>query len=89
MSVTGWSTVTPGFASTAHRYLEQVTASLRPSIVRRIEHDLRQFGGWLAATHPDVGSCADLRRAHIEAFKTWLSTHPTPSTGRPLNRVSI
>ena len=36
-----------------------------------------------------MGSCADLRREHIEAFKTWLSTHPAPSTGRPLNRVSI
>ena len=88
-SVTGWSTVTPGFAGSAHRYIEQVTASLRPGTVRRIEHDLRQFGSWLAATHPDVGSCADLRREHIEAFKTWLSTHPTSSTRRPLNRVSI
>ena len=88
-SVTGWVTVTPGFASTARRYLEQVTVSLRPSTVKHIEHDLRQFGSWLAATHPDVGSCADLRREHIEAFKTWLSTHPTPSTGKPLNRVSI
>ncbi|HZE16857.1 MAG TPA: site-specific integrase, partial [Mycobacterium sp.] len=26
---------------------------------------------------------------HIEAFKIWLSTHPRPSTGKPLNRVSI
>ena len=36
-----------------------------------------------------MGSCADLHREHIEAFKTWLSTHPAPSTGKPLNRVSI
>jgi hypothetical protein len=25
----------------------------------------------------------------FEAFKRWLSTHPTPSAGKPLNRVSI
>lgn len=30
-----------------------------------------------------------MNREHIEAFKTWLSTHPTPATGKPLNRVSI
>ena len=89
VSVTGWSTVTPGFTSTARRYVEQVTVSLRPSTVKRIEHDLRQFGCWLAGNHPEVGSCADLHREHVEAFKTWLSTHPTPSTGKPLNRVSI
>jgi hypothetical protein len=89
VAVTGWVTVTPGFTSTAHRYLEQVTVSLRPSTVKRIEHDLRQFGCWLARNHPKVGTCADLHREHIEAFKTWLSTHPTPSTGKPLNRVSI
>ena len=75
--------------STAHRYVAQVTLSLRPNTVKRIEHDLREFGTWLADTHPEVTSCADLRREHIEAFKTWLCTHPTPSTGKPLNRVSI
>ena len=50
--VTGWVTVTPGFTSTAHRYLEQVTVSLRPSTVKRIEHDLRQFGCWLRPYPP-------------------------------------
>ena len=73
----------------ARRYVEQVTVSLRPSTVKRIEHDLRQFGCWLARNHPEVGTCADLHREHVEVFKTWLSTHPTPSTGKPLNRVSI
>ena len=36
-----------------------------------------------------MADCADLRREHIEAFKTWLATHPTPRTGKPLNPVSI
>ena len=62
VSVTGWATVAPGFADTARRYVEQVTVSLRPSTVKHIEHDLRQFGTWLADTHPEVASCADLHR---------------------------
>jgi integrase/recombinase XerD len=89
VSVTGWATVATGFAESAHRYVEQVTVSLRPSTVKSIEHDLREFGIWLADTHPEVDSCADLHREHIEAFKTWLCTHPRPATGKPLNRVSI
>ena len=84
VSVTGWATVAPGFAATAHRYLQQVTVSLRPNTVKHIEHDLRQFGTWLADAHPEVADCAELHREHIEAFKSWLSTHPTPSTGKPL-----
>ena len=57
--------------------------------MKHISLDLRRFGTWLADTHPDVTGCADLRREHIEAFKACLSTHPRPSTGKPLNRVSI
>jgi integrase/recombinase XerD len=88
-SVTGWATAAPRFAETAQRYVRQVELSLRPNTVRHIDLDLRRFGTWLADTHPDVTGCADLRREHIEAFKAWLSTHPTPCTGKPLNRVSI
>ena len=88
-SVTGWATAAPEFAETAQRYVRQVALSLRPNTVRHIDLDLRRFGTWLADAHPDVTGCADLRREHIEAFKAWLSTHPTPSTGKPLNRVSI
>ena len=89
VSVTGWATAASRFAETAQRYLEQVALSLRPNTVRHIDLDLRRFGTWLADTHPDVTGCADLRREHIEAFKLWLSTHPTPRTGKPLNRVSV
>jgi site-specific recombinase XerD len=71
------------------RYVDQVSVSLRPNTVRHIELDLRRFGTWLTNHHPDVACCADLERHHIEAFKTWLSTTPTPGTGKPLNRVSI
>ena len=89
VSVTGWSTVVPGFGDTARRHIEQVRLSLRPNTVKHIEHDLRRFGSWLTENYPEVASCADLEREHIEAFTTWLSTSPTPRTGKPLNRVSI
>ena len=89
ISVTGWSVVTPGFAATARRYIDQITLSLRPNTVNHIEHDLRVFGTWLTAHHPDVATCADLTREHIEAFKTWLTDSPTQATGKPLNRISV
>jgi putative transposase len=41
---------------------------------------------WLALNREGI---ADLHREHIETFKTGLATHPTPTTGKPLNRVSI
>lgn len=63
--------------------------SLRPNTVKHIEHDLCRFGTWLADTHPEVTSCADLHREHIETLKTWLATHPPPTTGKRLSRVSI
>jgi integrase/recombinase XerD len=89
VAVTGWEQVTPMLAATCRRYLEQVTVSLRPNTVKHIEHDLRRFGTWLTSSQPDVTSCADLTREHIEAFKTWLVTTPTRRTGKPLNRVSV
>jgi integrase/recombinase XerD len=89
VAVTGWASAPPQFAATARRYLDQVTVSLRPSTVKHIEHDLRVFGLWLATTCPEVASCSDLDRAHIEAFKQHLLTQPIRRTGQPLNRVSI
>jgi integrase/recombinase XerD len=90
VSITGWAAVTPAFADTARRYVGQVTLSLRPSTVKCIERDLREFGTWLTLGYPAVASCADLERQHIEAYKTWLVTTPRKSAGgKPLNRVSI
>jgi integrase/recombinase XerD len=89
VSVTGWAVVAPAFAASARRYVEQVTLSLRPATVKHIEQHLRVFGTWLAEHHPEVASCADLERHHIEAFKSWLSTHPSRRTGKPLSRTTI
>ncbi len=89
VSVTGWAVVAPGFAESARRYVEQVTLSLRPATVKHIEQHLRVFGTWLAEHHPEVASCADLERHHIEAFKAWLASHRSRRTGKPLSRTSI
>lgn len=69
VSVTGWERITPRYRDNASRYVEQVRI-LRPATVRHIEQSLRVFGTWLAEHHPAIGSCADLERHHVEAFKT-------------------
>ncbi len=70
VTVTGWAVVAPPFAEAARRYVEQVTVSLRPATVKHIEQSLRVFGTWLAQRYPEVASCADLERRHLEAFKS-------------------
>ena len=89
VSITGWDTAPAGFADSARRYVAQVELSLRPATVSHIEHALREFGVWLGEHHPDVHSCADLTRRHIEDYKLWVATKHGRSTGKPLNRVSI
>ncbi len=87
VSITGWAAVAPGFAEAARRYVEQVALTLRPATVKHIEHHLRRFGTWLAEHQPDVASCADLERHHIEAFKSWLAGRPSRRTGKPLRKL--
>jgi integrase len=89
VSVTGWAVVAPGIAENARRYVAQVELSLRPATTKHIESDLREFGTWLASAHPQVLSCADLERRHIEDYKTWVSAKHGRYTGKPLSRVSI
>jgi integrase/recombinase XerD len=84
----GWADVAGAYRQAAHRYVAQVALSLRPSTVTAIERDLRFFGHWLATHHPDVVRLAQLRRAHLEAYKSHLATAPS-RTGAPLDRVSV
>ncbi len=89
VSVSGWSGVAPAFAEVARRYVAQVDLSLRPATTKHIEHDLREFGTWLAEAHPEVASCAELDRNHIENYKSWVAAKNGRYTGKPLNRISI
>jgi site-specific recombinase XerD len=66
----------PTLAATMVRYLDQISLSLRPASVRSADGILRGFAGYLAANHPEVQGVADVERAHVEAYKTYLPTRP-------------
>ena len=89
VTVSGWSQSPAEFTDTARRYLAQVELSLRPNTVKHIDQALREFGSWLGQNRPEVNSCADLTRSHIEDYKSWLGARHGRYTGKPLNRVSV
>ncbi len=89
ITVSGWDPIPQLYRDNAHRYIEQVTLSLRPSTVQHIEQHLRVFGTWLVDHHPEIRSCTELERGHIEDFKIWLSTTPNARTAKPLARTTI
>lgn len=89
VSVSGWADAPQPFADSARRYLTQVELSLRPNTVKHIDQALREFGTWLGQNRPEVLSCADLTRSHIEDYKSWVGARTARYTGKPLNRVSI
>jgi integrase len=83
-----WAGAAPQLAATAHRYLEQIFLSLRPATVAHAEHALRDLAMFCTAHHPEITRVADLRRPHLEAFKTWLADRPSRGGGR-LHRHTI
>jgi integrase len=83
-----WAAVPPRLAATLTGYIAQTRLSLRASTMVRVEGVLREFAGWLAANAPQVVCIADLRRAHIEAYKLHLSTRPSARGGR-LSKTSL
>ena len=89
VTVSGWTEAPEQFTDTARRYIGQVELSLRPNTVKHIDQALREFGNWLGQNRPEVSSCADLTRSHIEDYKSWIGARHGRYTGRPLNRVSV
>jgi integrase len=79
----------PTLAQTMRRYLEQLALSLRPSSVAVIDTTLRQLAGMLVADYPQVQGVADITRAHIEAFKTWLAARPGYRRQRSLSKTTL
>ena len=47
---------------------------MRPGSVALIDTTLRHFAVYLIEHHPDIGAVADVRRTHIEGFKTFLTS---------------
>jgi site-specific recombinase XerD len=61
---------------TIDAYLEQISVSLRPSSVASAAGILRRFERFVADFDPAVVSAADLRRRHVEGYKSWLAAQP-------------
>jgi hypothetical protein len=83
-----WAAMGTAYAATAQRYVTQIALSLRPSTVRDAERSLRELGTFLAGYAPEVSGVADIRRGHIEAYKTWLAGRPKLGGGT-LHRHTI
>jgi integrase len=66
----------PAMAGTMRRYLGQLAISMRPGSVALADTTLRHLAAYLSAHHGDVSAAAQIRRTHIEGFKTWLAARP-------------
>ncbi|MPZ15525.1 MAG: tyrosine-type recombinase/integrase [Chloroflexi bacterium] len=88
-----WDGVAPTMAATLRNYLDQIALTLRPATVKRIEATLREFACFLATRAPEVRRMADVRRAHLEAFKrhlaNWLALRPGRDGQAVLSRRAV
>ncbi len=78
----------PKLAETMTRYVEQVGLSLRPGTTRRHEAVTREFGRFVLKRDRAVVAAADVRRCHVEDYKTWLAERPAARGGK-LHRHTI
>jgi integrase len=66
----------PDIRRIAHRYLQVVATTLRPSTVLLRADSLIILGEYLAAHHPDIGRLEQLERHHMEGFLVWNQGRP-------------
>ena len=74
-----WNALTaraPHLVATLRRYLTQIEVSMRPGSVALIDTTLRHFAVYLTDHHGDLTHVAEIRRTHIEGFKTFLAARP-------------
>lgn len=83
-----WASVPTRLAATLQGYIAQARLSLRPSTMVGVEGVLREFACWLGANATEVSCVADLRRAHIEAYKVHLAGRPS-ARGGTLTKTSL
>jgi integrase len=69
-------TLAPAMAGTMRRYLGQLAVSMRPGSVALADTTLRHLAAYLTTHHGEVTAAAQIRRTHIEGFKTWLAARP-------------
>jgi site-specific recombinase XerD len=72
----------PDIVAPMRRYLLQLTAILRPGSVSNADQALRSLAAFLAEQAPEVRFVVDIRRRHIEDFRTWLAARPGHRTAR-------
>src|SRR4029453_7763767 len=75
-------TTIPALPAPMRRYLQQLDAILRPGSVSGADLALRSFAGFLTEQAPDVRFISDIRRHHIEDFRSWLAARPGRRTAR-------
>jgi hypothetical protein len=81
----GWDLLAaaiPEVVTPMRRYLDQLASILRPGSVSGADLALRSLAGFLVEQAPEVRFIADIRRRHIEDFRTWLTVRPGYRTGR-------
>jgi site-specific recombinase XerD len=76
--------VIPDIVTPMRRYLDQLACILRPGSVSGADQALRSLAAFLTEQAPDITFLADIRRHHIEDFRTWLTARP----GRRTNRLT-
>jgi site-specific recombinase XerD len=72
----------PDLVAPMRRYLQQLDCILRPGSVSGADLALRSFAAFLAAQAPDVRFVSDIRRHHVEDFRSWLAARPGRRTAR-------
>jgi site-specific recombinase XerD len=81
----GWdllAAVIPDMVTPMRRYLDQLACILRPGSVNGADLALRSLAAFLIEQAPEVRFLADIRRRHIEDFRTWLTARTGYRTGR-------
>jgi site-specific recombinase XerD len=72
----------PDIVAPMRRYLQQLTVILRPGSVSNADQALRSLAAFLTDQAPDIRFLADIRRHHIEDYRTWLAARPGQRTTR-------
>ncbi|GAA4251656.1 hypothetical protein GCM10022255_045130 [Dactylosporangium darangshiense] len=81
----GWEqldTAVPDLVAPMRRYLQQLDCILRPGSVSGAGLALRSFAAFLAERARDVRFVSDIRRHHVEEFRSWLAARPGRRTAR-------
>ena len=81
----GWEQLAatiPDVVTPMRRYLDQLACILRPGSVTGADQALRSLAAFLAEQTPEVRFIADIRRHHVEDFRTWLAGRSGYRTAR-------